>query len=79
MKIFAVLFLGVASAKNLKGGAGLQIESLNQEEAVHLDLELEIDGKRELFPLLPGTKCPMGHTCRASTVGTSSDGMSPLM
>lgn len=81
MKIFAatLLFLGVASAKNLKGGAGLQIESLNEEEAVHLDLELEIDGKRELFPLLPGTKCPMGHTCRASAVGKTTNGMSPLI
>lgn len=33
------------------------------EPTVHLDLELTIDGERELFPLLPGVKCPTGHTC----------------
>lgn len=29
----------------------------------HLDLEVVVDGERQLFPLLPGTKCPPGHTC----------------
>jgi len=30
-----------------------------------LDLELILEGgERQLFPLLPGTKCPTGHTCR---------------
>lgn len=45
-------------------------------EADHLDLELEIQGRRELFPLLPGTKCPTGHKCRARNM---HHGMSPLM
>lgn len=33
----------------------------------HLDLELEIDGERQLFPLVPGVKCPTGHTCHVRT------------
>jgi plastocyanin len=34
----------------------------------HLDIELVVEGgERQLFPLLPGTKCPTGHTCRART------------
>lgn len=40
----------------------------------HLDLEVNVNGERQLFPLLPGTKCPTGHTCRtrtASRFGTS--------
>lgn len=83
MKIFALLFLASqVTADNLR--SGLKIESTNPDEAVHLDLELEIDGKRELFPLLPGTKCPMGHTCvaRSSTPlhdGKTADGMNPLI
>jgi len=32
-----------------------------------LDLELEIDGERQLFPLVPGVKCPTGHTCNVRT------------
>lgn len=38
-----------------------------------LDLELtNTNGERELFPLLPGTKCPSGHRCR---VRNSAPGM----
>jgi len=34
----------------------------------HLDLEVVMDnGERQLFPLLPGTKCPTGHQCRSRT------------
>merc|ERR1712194_807298 len=33
-------------------------------------------GERQLFPLLPGTKCPTGHHCR---VRTTSAGMNPMM
>ena len=52
------------------------------EEA--LDLELEIEGRRELFPLLPGTKCPSGHRCRASPrahwpARHQANGVAPLM
>merc|ERR1712078_568464 len=34
-----------------------------------------VNGERQLFPLLPGTKCPTGHTCR-SRVGIQ--GVNPL-
>jgi len=40
-------------------------------EVEHLDLEVMVDGERQLFPLLPGVKCPPGHTCRVRTVGGS--------
>lgn len=41
----------------------------------HLDLEIEVEGgQRKLFPLLPGTPCPTGHTCRVrnGVAGTTS-------
>lgn len=50
------------------------------EEATgeHLDLEIIVDGERQLFPLLPGTKCPTGYTCRVrSTDGLI--GQSPMI
>ena len=38
-------------------------------EEEHLNLEVVVEGgRRELFPLLPGTKCPKGHICRARNV-----------
>mmetsp|Transcript_17397 Transcript_17397/g.31721 ORF Transcript_17397/g.31721 Transcript_17397/m.31721 type:complete len:227 (+) Transcript_17397:50-730(+) len=47
------------------------------EEAEHLDLEVVVEGgRRELFPLLPGTKCPAGHRCRARS---HRAGVSPMM
>merc|ERR1719231_1899302 len=47
-------------------------------------LDLEIEGRRELFPLLPGTKCPSGHRCRASPrahwpARHQANGVAPLM
>merc|ERR1711865_648968 len=37
----------------------------------HLDLEVVVEGgQRQLFPLLPGTKCPAGHKCHSRTTGT---------
>jgi len=60
---------------------------LNEEENVevewegefveHLDLELDVEGERQLFPLLPGTKCPTGHICRVRTSNNVA-GLSPL-
>jgi len=42
-----------------------------------LDLELELEnGDRELFPLLPGTRCPTGHQCRVRH--TIPGGLSPM-
>ena len=47
-------------------------------EIEHLDLELTLDnGDRELFPLLPGTKCPPGHICRVRA-NTNTIGFSPM-
>jgi len=45
-------------------------------ELEHLDLEVIVEGERQLFPLLPGTKCPTGHKCR---VRTSPTGVSPML
>jgi len=39
----------------------------------HLDLEVEVEGRRELFPLLPGVKCPKGHVCHSRSVGVATD------
>mmetsp|Transcript_11933 Transcript_11933/g.23785 ORF Transcript_11933/g.23785 Transcript_11933/m.23785 type:complete len:230 (-) Transcript_11933:313-1002(-) len=44
--------------------------------AEHLDLEVIVDGERQLFPLLPGTQCPTGHRCRTRT---SIEGMAPMI
>jgi plastocyanin len=57
-KLAIALLLTSASAANLRAA-----EPAAEE---HLDLELTLEnGRRELFPLLPGTKCPAGHQCRA--------------
>jgi plastocyanin len=72
--IFKTLVLvglvGSASAK-----LGEQKATVDDAE-LHLDLELEVNGERELFPLLPGTKCPTGHHCR---VRSTSPNMSPMV
>jgi len=69
------LLSGNAAATNLRTG--------NVDFAVeHLDLELMVEGERQLFPLLPGTKCPTGHTCRsrAPAAGLAGRGdVSPLV
>lgn len=62
----------------LLGGASAKLggKPTIDDADLHLDLELEIGGERQLFPLLPGTKCPTGHQCR---VRSSSPNMSPMM
>jgi len=60
--------LGNASAK-----LGAKVEN---DSDLHLDLEVIVNGERELFPLLPGTKCPTGHHCR---VRNTRAGISPMM
>merc|ERR1712195_9253 len=45
-------------------------------EVEHYDLEVLVEGRRELFPLLPGVQCPTGHTCR---VRNSPTGITPMM
>jgi plastocyanin len=57
---------GNAMASSLRSGKVDLAADTSVEFAVeHLDLEVMVEGKRQLFPLLPGTKCPTGHTCRA--------------
>lgn len=47
-------------------------------EVLHLDLEVIVEGgERKLFPLLPGTLCPTGHTCRVRN--QSHAGASPMI
>lgn len=58
-----------ASAETVRGA-----EVANDSDLA-LDLEVMVNGERQLFPLLPGTKCPTGHTCR-SRVGIQ--GVNPL-
>jgi len=66
-------FLGCnAAASNLRG------DEINEVDTTLENLDLEIileNGDRELFPLLPGTKCPTGHKC---SVRTHIGGMSPM-
>lgn len=45
----------------------------------HFDLEVEVGGQRKLFPLLPGTQCPTGHTCRVRNGVTGSSSMMSAM
>lgn len=47
------------------------------DSELNLDLEVIVEGgERQLFPLLPGTKCPTGHHCR---VRSTHPGMNPMM
>mmetsp|Transcript_21947 Transcript_21947/g.50024 ORF Transcript_21947/g.50024 Transcript_21947/m.50024 type:complete len:236 (-) Transcript_21947:133-840(-) len=69
----ALLFFG------LIGSATANLRSVADNfvpEAEHLDLEVMVGNERQLFPLLPGTKCPTGHTCRART---AVRGVSPFI
>jgi len=43
----------------------------------HLNVELDVGGERQLFPLLPGTKCPTGYRCQARTI--SQQGVPPMV
>jgi len=74
--VLAGLLSGNAAASNLRSGS---VDSAVE----HLDLELTVEGERQLFPLLPGTKCPTGHTCRsrapAAGLATGRGDVSPLV
>jgi len=51
-----------------------------EEDLEHLDLEVLVEGERQLFPLLPGTKCPTGHVCRVrSSSIVTGFGDSPMI
>mmetsp|Transcript_11819 Transcript_11819/g.24417 ORF Transcript_11819/g.24417 Transcript_11819/m.24417 type:complete len:234 (-) Transcript_11819:235-936(-) len=68
----SLVFLGLLSSN-----VSASLRGVEQESEVQLDLEVIVEGgERQLFPLLPGTKCPTGHHCR---VRTTSGGMNPMM
>lgn len=67
------------SGTNENERKALEVETENEVlgEVEHLDLEVEVEGgERKLFPLLPGVKCPVGHTCR---VRNNPTGVTPMM
>jgi len=76
--LLGLLGVSVASESSIRGAS--------EEEALHLDLEVvNENGDRELFPLLPGVKCPTGFNCQvhnakahnANSLATSLD-LSPM-
>jgi len=64
----------------LSVGATAKLSEPTPDETIgqHLDVEMIVDGIRELFPLLPGTKCPPGLTCRVRNVDNVF-GQSPMI
>jgi len=73
--IFRTLLLLAPLARNISA----QPQSPDDGERI-LDLEVIVDGERKLFPLLPGTQCPAGHTCLARpTVRTAGSGAAAPM
>lgn len=80
MKLSALLLVGLLGGGNAHEGGLREIATVEDkhEDSAHLDLELTIGGERQLFPLMPGTKCPTGHTCRARTQ-SSVAGQSPMI
>jgi len=59
--LIGLLAWDVTATPSLRAAAPAPVE----EEAEAFDLELTVEGRRELFSLLPGTKCPAGHKCHA--------------
>lgn len=58
------------------------VEDVNDFSAgsiVHLDLEVLVDGERQLFPLLPGVQCPIGHTCHSRTADAQGQAQAPMI
>lgn len=77
--VFIGLFGAAAAAENsLREGKESATRVDDFVGVEHLDLELEVDGERQLFPLLPGTSCPKGHVCRVRTGGGPSN-VSPMV
>jgi len=77
--------LGANVSADMKIKMNLRASNTNDVETVvgeHLDLEVVVEGgERQLFPLLPGTKCPTGHKChvRAVPMHANSFGVAPLV
>jgi len=83
--VLAGLFAGSATADNMSlARTNLRTTEVTTNGVEHLEIELEVEGERQLFPLLPGTKCPTGHTCKSRgikpfvEVTMVSTGTSPL-
>jgi len=78
----SIVLLGLlaasTSAETIRGTKEIENDS---DMIHHLDLELTIEGERQLFPLLPGTKCPTGHQCRvrSSVSRTSGAKFAPMI
>jgi len=69
-KILLIALLSSSSASNLR--------TIDNGDYEHLDLEVMVAGERQLFPLLPGTKCPTGHVCRTHNKQIIA-GQSPML
>jgi len=69
-KILLIALLSSASASSLR--------TIDNGDYEHLDLEVMVAGERQLFPLLPGTKCPTGHVCRTHNKQIIA-GQSPML
>lgn len=89
MKLALSLFLTGAFSGNVlainEKNLRVSVEPINSEveapvqnefNSEHLDLEIEVNGERQLFPLMPGTRCPTGHVCRTRTI---SGDVSPMV
>jgi hypothetical protein len=63
------------TAANLRGDVAANEVQTTYDEVFDLEL-VNADGDRELFPLLPGTRCPTGQQCRVRH--TIYGGMSPM-
>jgi plastocyanin len=75
--IFKSLVLVVLLSASVSADVNaLRASKAIEDESLHLDLEVVVGGERQLFPLLPGTKCPTGHHCR---VRNTRAGMNPMM
>lgn len=74
LSLTGLLVVSADIMPNLRAEASKEDDLMGE---LHLDLELMVEGERQLFPLLPGVKCPTGHNCRVRTV--SHGGVAPLL
>jgi len=77
-KTLALIALLSSNAAARLNEVSMPVDSIEDTVSEHLDLEIIINGERELFPLLPGTKCPTGYNCRVRTTGNTL-GQSPMI
>lgn len=77
----SLVLLGLIASTSAETIRGTKEIENDTDMIHHLDLELTIEGERQLFPLLPGTKCPTGHQCRvrSSISRTSGAQFAPMI